>query len=198
MTNNKFFYLVFILICFILTSCSIDQNESIEQEVEINYEKIDQIIQMPEHLQRLAYSSLSANERLYIWSGRLSKIKSFNLNQGQKELLERLENHLSVSFFDNTAEYTLNNIDLQTLKSEVVESFGYEVSRFYFSSLQDLNSLSISQKNSPIAGPNPCNCNVADDWCPWGSGCFVGFCTQANSGCGWWLQEACIGKCVSN
>ena len=59
------------LICLIVISCSLDDEKGYES---LDYVKIDQVLAMQGKMQRLAYSSLSASEKYYVWITRLNEV----------------------------------------------------------------------------------------------------------------------------
>ena len=132
----------------------------------------------------------------------MEEIKNSKINDVQTRVIQDLKSHLSIEYFqnpdfrDNESEY------FENMKLEVYAVFGEELSKGYFSSLENIASLNSRLKNTSIidvGGYNRiCNCSTQDDWCVWGSDCFAGFCQQLNSGCGWWLEEPCNGVCASN
>jgi hypothetical protein len=191
--------LMLFLICLIVISCSLDDEKGYES---LDYVKIDQVLAMQGKMQRLAYSSLSASEKYYVWITRLNEVQKTTINNEQTIILNNLRNHLSINYFNNLEIRESKEQSFSLLKTRVVEQFGADLAKKYFTTLDEIGSSNVNKTDTgivpPDGGDRQCTCNSSDDWCIYGSSCFAGFCLQTNSGCGWWLEGPCNGTCVSN
>lgn len=189
---------------FLSISCSNDDLTQNNYEESLSMAKISNVLDLKGNAQKLAFSSLNATEKHFIWNNRLEEIKNSIRNDNQTRIIEELKSQLSIEYFQNPTVRNSKMEYFEKMKLEAYIVFGKELSKGYFSTLEDIASLNSRLKDASIddidigGGDRICNCNTQDDWCVWGSSCFAGFCRQLNSGCGWWLEQPCNGVCVSN
>lgn len=160
-------------------------NEVELSNIEIN--KLESLKLLDKEQQPLAYRMLSTNTKYYFWNNKLSNIlKTQRLIQSQKTFIERVLSNLDVDFFSNNLsrqEKIFYKEQAENTKFEAETLFSKIELKYYFSSTLDINNdFPINNKLPSNGGPiddggssglsEYCNCNVADDYCIWGSSCF--------------------------
>lgn len=194
--------LLTLIIC-LFSSC---ENEGVSS---VDIQKINAVKNLKGDSQKIAFGMLSKENKFHIWNNKLNSLKNSNvLNSSQKEFVHQLIASLRVEYFEenafeNHAQYY--NIYLPEMKRIGKLLFTQAQLISYFSSLDNIDDSVISQKlpgegeigGGGGGGTSNCNCSSSDDWCVWGSSCFVWSC-ERHIGCGWWLAEECNGLCVSN
>jgi hypothetical protein len=184
---------ILLIASLFLISCSKNDDDEILDNYSIA--KVESVLSMTGKPQILAYNSLTNQERKFLWNERLKKIQSFGGDDFKLGIIVDLKSKLNSSNFQDKFDKKFYD----KMKSKAIKAYGFDLSKKYFASLDPIDALtSKSKEGLDDGGGGGCGCNVADDWCVWGSSCFAGFCGQQNDGCGWWLEEPCIGTCVSN
>lgn len=156
--------------------------------------KISQVLKMKGESQVLAYKMLNPNEKFYIWETKLTKILGSNnrLSSEQKAFIDEVKSTLDVKYLGSSGIKDKKYLDyLANMKIKGLKIFSKEQMVNYFSSLNYDASIG-NQTEADIH----CNCNSSDDWCITGNCFYIGSCSSADGGCGWWLGEVCNGVCA--
>lgn len=192
------FFLLFIFVS-VFYSCD---NDGVESLTSYEIEKLESLKNLKGESQVIAFKMLSKETKFNFWLEKLGNLQKNNeLNNSQKTFINELISTLRIEYFENNA--VLNNPNyynnyLKDMKIVASMLFTQEQMKSFFASIDSSYSNTTSKSPSFEGGESSiCNCNSADDWCIWGSSCFVWSC-ERHVGCGWWLQEVCNGLCVSN
>ena len=186
--------ILFFCFSILLISCN---NEEIESDYDlINNSKIENVSNMKGESQKIAYKMLNSNEKLLIWQKKLDLLLNLNLNDSQVNYVKELQSTLKIDYFKNESINDKEYLKyLSNMKKIGFSLFNSQEMATYFSNI----NLEISKlPNGKTTPPDIyCGCSTGDDWCVTGD-CYSLYCSGADAGCGWWLQQTCNGFCATN
>ncbi len=159
---------------------------------------------------KLAYSLLTPQEKYYIWMKHLENAGNDpSFTHEQKNVINEAKTFLSVSYFEGSKMLSDKSFDI--LKYRVSKLFTENFKTRIFNDLTNKDEVINIQKSvSPnMVGPVVCECHKESDFCgryDFNSGpcAYIYRCEKLstcpsnpgnNSGCGWFWNESCDGKC---
>lgn len=181
----------------IITSCSAGDSREITESSENAVSYVTSINETSR--QRVAYSLLTAEERLYLWNEQLNDIlEKEDLTKEQSELIISLQNELTVDIFadyDNDKKSNFKNIFVPTFleDAQVIFSAGTIYRFFYVFTKSDGSSGGGGGGGDEKA----CDCNQGSMFgCGSTNDCAdSSTCEDTSWGCGFMLGWGCNGLC---
>lgn len=206
-----------IIVCFLgmffLASCNQEEvcyscDENVDAFVKENLKAIQQmnradIIKYSNEKQRGIYRALSAEKKKEIWQDKFAQIYSLDLNDGERELMNKFQEFVDNTDFNATIK-TKEKEYLNSLREEAIQKFGW-TQRFIVSAfgyLENIDRTGIIDARDfgdvPVfTDPDKPKCD-----CDWGFGCLDGPCDKrkdscniTQTDCGWWWSDSCVGVC---
>lgn len=193
-----------LLIGLTIISCS--QNDlNRDSNLSVNTSKINQVLnEKVSEIQKLMYSSLNPEEKLFIWNRKISVLlNDEKLNTQQKELLTELKNNLTSDVFDQNVENYNRTIFKTVYSVEFLEKANELFNKEYIlKSFYELTSMQSSVNFKSVT--SNCNCSKASAvTCALGGTqespliCGTAKCKVKSESCGWLWQYDCDGQCKS-
>lgn len=174
------------------SSCSKVEISDAKSTLRFDNSALNQVVfEKNSHLQKVMYNSLSASEKLELWSKKFDIIlNSRKLSSAQRTFLIEIKGILNTNLFENS---NTNKFDDRLIKQKAFELFGVDEAYNILSTLRTETDLGEPQYFQPTT---ECVCSIESSWCG-NILCGQDICREG-SGCGTLFLYTCDGKCNRN